>query len=232
MPTLPPVATGAPQSFYADGGFPLFELQMDAAEWADICTKAKDYADYLEQDDRPDFFRQEYTRVDLTLQNVSYPGVGVRFRGRSTIQTLFYDHHEPIPGALDDCIAHPLVKKPSLKTSLDEFEGDAAIAGQQTFNLIAREGNDSQYLLEVLAQKVTNPWCPKTRPGFASVDQGSLVSCWFLALSVDDGDAGDDDAGGDLAEFDYSGPFAADGGFSQDGAGENLPVSAVVNAFR
>jgi hypothetical protein len=69
---------------------------------------------------------------------------------------LFYDHHVPISGALESCMERRLVKKPSLKISLDEFDGDSDIVGQQTFNLIAREGNDSQYLLEVLAQRVTN----------------------------------------------------------------------------
>ncbi len=158
MPALRPVSTGDPASMYADDALPLFELELPTSTYPDMCEKGKAYADYLWErdhfDDVPDV-RQEYSPAHLVFQGVRYENVGVRFRGRTTIYALFYDDDEPIPGAMERCRERRLYEKPSLKISLDEFGEDHEIVGQQTFNLIAREGSDSAYLREVLAQKVT-----------------------------------------------------------------------------
>ena len=158
VPEISPVSTGDPASLYADDALALFELELPGPTYGDMCEKAKAYADYLwdrdHRDDVPEVL-QQYSPADLVFQGVRYPNVGVRFRGRTTIYAHFYDHDDPVPGALDACRARRLAEKPSLKISLDAFGEEHEIAGQQTFNLIAREGSDSEYLREVLAQKLT-----------------------------------------------------------------------------
>lgn len=160
LPELPLVSTGSPDALYAEDAMPLFELEVGDAGWADMCTKAKAYADYLWEraygDDDVAEVGQEYTRGNLILQGTRFADVGVRFRGRTTMFALFYDGRDPIPGAYNACLNRRLPRKPSFKVSIDKFGNDASIAGQQVFNIVSREGSDSAYLREVLAQRLTN----------------------------------------------------------------------------
>ena len=169
---------------------PMFELEIPDGTWEDMCDKGKAYADYLwdrsQDNDVPDV-RQEYSRAHLTIQGEEFSDIGLRFRGRTTIYALFYDGVDPISGALASCYERRLPRKPSLKISLDEFDEEYEIVGQQTFNLIAREGSDSAYLREVLAQRLTNLFgieAPRAGHGRVCLD-GSYEGLFSLVEEAD-----------------------------------------------
>ena len=159
VPDVPPVDLDSATALFADDALPLFEVEIPDGAWRDICNKAGAYADYLQAiADRRDVpeVTQEYTSVNLTIQDRYYPDVGFRMRGRSTVYAIFYDNDARIPNAMELCYERRTARKPSFKISLDKFSGDGEIADQQTLNLISREGADSAYLREVLAHRLAN----------------------------------------------------------------------------
>jgi|GEM_PF-6004470 len=169
IPEVPPVDLDAgPDALFADDALPLFEVLLDDDGWGEVCRNASDYADYLwaiGEDLAPERSPHAYTQADLIFQGKLYEDVGVRFRGRTTVYALFYSLHDNRrPNGLSRCRDHLAGRKPSWKIKLDKFGQDYEIAGQQTFNLAAREGSDGAYLREVLAMKVANefgvvaPW--------------------------------------------------------------------------
>jgi len=185
-------------AFFSDGAMPLFDLWVTDEDWAQLCQNASDYADHLwriteeletEQPVHP------YVPALLSFQGRTYDPVGVRFRGRSTIYAMFYDlsdpyfrgPFEPLPNALQHCLDRQLPRKPSLKISMDEFGLDAALADQQTLNLIAREGSDSTYLQEVLAHRLADRFgLVAPRAGHARVClDGSYEGLFSLVEEVD-----------------------------------------------
>jgi len=158
-PIVSPVDAGDGDSLFATDALPLFELTFTDSQWDEVCENAKVYADYLWKIGEglgPDRVRHDYAPATLVFQGTTYPSVGARFRGRTTIYALFYDYGDPRPNGLQRCRDRLMARKPSYKISMDEFDQDEEIGDQQSINLIAREGADSGYLREVLAQRVSN----------------------------------------------------------------------------
>jgi spore coat protein CotH len=199
-PELALVSTAAEDAdaFFSDDTMPLFDLWIADEDWVQLCQNASDYADHLwqiteeleaEQPHHP------YVPAVLSFQGRTYEPVGVRFRGRSTIYAMFYDLSDPyfkgpfvpLPDAMQRCLDRELPRKPSFKISMDEFGLDAALADQQTINLIAREGSDSTYLQEVLAHRLANQFgvdAPRTGHARVCLD-GAYEGLFSLVEEAD-----------------------------------------------
>lgn len=189
VPILPSVGSDS-DDLFADDALPLFELELGDEVWEQICLNARAYADFLwSRVEGLDVPRQRhaYAEASMVFQGREFSSVGVRFRGRTTVYALFYEDDELRPDAMERCYARTLGRKPSLKIKLDEFGLDEEIADQQKLNLVAREGADSSYLREVLAQRITNDFgatAPRAGHGRVCID-GQYEGVYSLVEEAD-----------------------------------------------
>jgi hypothetical protein len=190
-PDVPPVPPGGSDALFAGEALPLLEVFVEDDAWSQLCENAQEYADWLwsvHDDQHVSEIRHGYAPATLVFQDREYAPVGLRMRGRTTVYAQFYTvDDEPIPGALERCLDRSNPRKPSFKISLDEYEETGLLGGQETLNLVAKEGADGAYLREILAHKLANEFgVPAPRAGHARLcTNGAYDGLFSLVEEVD-----------------------------------------------